>query len=451
MTTLAEPPQTFAGYRASRNPDGSLTIFQVPIFVECSRNTMEFDTAWIAAAVAKAKQAEAEGYLPPLHVRHHDGDQNENVQAAGYFRVTGTGPITFKGTRRVAIFADLIVTDPSVQVDVLAKRLPYRSVEIFDVEQPAIDSLALLDHEAPYLELPMLMVTDIQDGTWKTSAGQVAFASATVRNPWDTKSATTTTDSPVVAFFRRGRSAHLFYTDTYKDTTMADTKAPKEEPVTKMADGAMIDIASVVKAIEDGTISIADMDSILAAITKQRAASAPAAEVEAPEAAPAAAPGAMAEAMAKGVMDVEMARLRGELDAQKARLNERDAQDRRRDDVSIAMKRLSGRPLGSDLEAKLVKFHRDHGPAAFAAYVDSMAQTFGALASDDQSLAAFADQNKDLPKTSMKYQSLGAAAIEKAALFAREYQDLHARGHVRMSEERYIELNMDRAGFKAQS
>lgn len=449
MTTLDIPSQTFGGYRANRNADGSLTIFQVPIFVECSRGTVDFDQTWITSAVSKARQAETEGYLPPLHVRHH-GDNADNVQAAGYFRITGTGPITFKGNRRIAIFADLIVTDPSVQIDVLAKRLPYRSVEIFDVEKPAIDSLALLDHEAPYLELPMLMITDIQDTGTRTFPGQIAFASATIRNPWDTKTATTTTDSPMVACFRRGRSAHLFYTDTYKEKTMADTKAPKEEPVTKMAD-AMIDIAAVVKAIEDGTIAVADMDAILAAISKQRSAAAPAAEVEAPEAAPAAAPGAMAEAMAKGQMDVEMARLRGELDAQKARLNERDALDRRRDDVGIAMKRLAGRPLGSDLEARLIKFHRDHGPNAFAAYVDSMAQTFGALSSDDQSIAAFADQTKDLPKTSMRYQALGAQALEKAAHFSREYKDLHARGHVRMSEERYIELNMDRAGFKAQN
>jgi len=440
----------FGGYQATKSPDGTLTIHRVPIFVECSRGSVDFDAQWIAAAVIKAKQAESEGYLPPLHVRHHeDGPGPDDVRPAGFFRILEASPITFKGTRRLAVFADLVITDPTVEADVLSKRLPYRSVEIFDVEAPAIDSLALLDHEAPYLELPMLMVADVKTGTSVPNrADALSFASATFGNPWLDRASQS--DGPVVACFRRGHSAHLFYEDSMpnpkkEDEKMADTEKKEGE---QMQEGTMLDVAALVKAIEDGSISVADMDAILAAIQKQRTAAMPEAEVEeAPAmAAPAADPKA---AMAKGEMDEAMARLRGELDAQKARLNERDAADKRRDDVSVALQRLAGRPLGSDLEQRLVAFHKDHGAQAFKAYVDSMAQTFGALAgADEETLAAFAGQSTKAPEVALSYQAAGTDAVEKAARFAREWQDLSARGVTRMGQDRYVELNMERAGVK---
>jgi hypothetical protein len=296
----------------------------------------------------------------------------------------------------------------------------------------------------------MLMVADVQEGQQQlpSRADQLSFASATFGNPW--RSRGSQTDEPVVACFRRGASAHLFYEDSMPNPTKDDEKkmAATETKDEKMQEGAMLDVAALVKAIEDGSISVADMDAILAAIQKQRSAAMPEVEVEeAPTmAAPAAAP---QEAMAKGAMDEAMARLRGELDAQKARLNERDALDRRREDVSVALQRLAGRPLGSDLEQRLVAFHKDHGAAAFKAYVDSMASTFGALAgADEETLAAFAGHASKAPEVAMSYQTAGTDAVEKAARFAREWQDLSSRGAIRMSEARYVELNMERAGVK---
>ena len=230
-----------------------------------------------------------------------------------------------------------------------------------------------------------------------------------------------------------------------EDEKMADTEKKEGE---QMQEGAMLDVKALVKAIEDGSISVADMDAILAAIQKQRTAAMPEVEVEeAPAmAAPAADPKA---AMAKGEMDEAMARLRGELDAQKARLNERDEADKRREDVSVAVQRLAGRPLGSDLEQRLVAFHKDHGAQAFKAYVDSMVQTFGALAgADEETLAAFAGQSTKAPEVALSYQAAGTDAVEKAARFAREWQDLSARGVTRMGQDRYVELNMERAGVK---
>jgi hypothetical protein len=461
------------GYKASRDAQGVLTIHAVPIFVACSRGEMTFDDAWIAQAVAKAKQAEAEGYLPPLHVRHHEDGPSltEQVRAAGYFRITGTGPITFKGTSRVAVFADLVITDPMVREDVLAKRLPYRSVEIFDVTAPAIDSLALLDHEAPYLELPMLMVADVDEapGARPNTNPTLGFANATFANPWRAPRAQR--QEPVLAFFHRGRSAHVITEDQMANKTTAEDEAKKgaklaadakdaakcaadgqpekkpedkkgdKKPDEKMAEGGT-DVGAIVKAIKSGSISVADMDAIMAAIKEQEAGKeTPEADGAAKTAAPASAPG---EAMTKGQPDEAFARLAGENLALKARLDERDAADQRRDDVAAALKRLEGRPLGSDLEGKLLAFHKEHGAKSFKDHVDAIAQTFGALPRSNSAAADYLAQSERVSEAVMAFQKDGSAAMERAAAFSREWAELRRHNCARVDEKTYVAINMAR-------
>ncbi len=440
-------------YTAERDAHGILTIRDVPIFVECTRGDVAFDPEWIRVAVLKAKQAEAEGYLPPLHVRHHEDGPSELVRAAGFFRITGTRVIIFKGASKLAVIADLVITDPSVGQEVLSKRLPYRSVEIFDVAKPAIDSLALLDHEAPYLELPMLMVGTVSETG--TELSPVGVASATFSNPWRKKVAPSS--EGLVACFRRGSTAHLLYQDTDMTNKRAKFEAdPKKDGESKdgekMQEGPALDVGAVVKAIESGSISVADMDAILAAIAAQKGA---AVEVESEEKpamekdgyASAPVPGAAMTAIPEEMTN-EMARLRGEVEAAKARLNERDALDRRNEDVRVAMQRLDGRPLGSDLNSKLEKFHADHGPQAFAAYVDGLVTTFASLAgSGDRALAAFSAQAPKASDIAMKYAAEGSEAVGAATRFSTEWKELNNRGMVRMSEDRYVAVNMNRAGF----
>lgn len=456
-------------YTATRDADGALVIHDVPIFCECSRFEHAFDVDWITKAVERAKRAEAEGYLPPLHVRHHGGDalKERDVRAAGFFRITRAAPITFKGGRRVAIFADLVVTDPGISFDILAKRLPYRSVEILDVENPAIDSLALLDHEPPYLELPMLMVGQVDESAAVDAGRGPLVASATFRNPWLARERTG--DGPVLACFTRGRSAHLIYDDDEtEDSTMptplklAKDEAPadkgekdtKPKDGEKMADGeGGVDVKGVCKAIESGSISIADMDAILAAIQAQRGAKTEQPEAEAAPA-PAAVPGA--ESMSKDTPDTktaeQLARLAGENAALKARIDQREAAEKRRDDVAVAMQRLAGRPLGANVEQELHDFHQKFGAQAFGSYVDQMVKTFAAVPSKDGAAAAnFAAQNgisAGTSKVAEAYQAHGADAVKNAAQFAREWAELNRRGHIRMSEERYVAVSMARTGIQ---
>lgn len=439
---------TFSGYRASRSTDGVLTIHRVPIFVECERGETKFDAKWINAAVLRARQAEQEGYLPPLHVRHHDHESDANVRAAGFFRVLGVEEITFKGKPRMAIVADLMVTDPQVSEEVLSKRLPYRSVEIFNVDRPSIDSLALLDHEAPYLELPMLMVSDVK-------ATGSTVASATFSNPWLRGEPT---NDAVVALFRRGSSANLLFEDNMSKTKIAEKKFaadPAKEPAVQgyakedpnmpqeaMADTPAVNCDAICAAIESGALSSEEIAKIMAAIEKMGSPT---------EAAPAPAAVPGGESMSKDIMET-MARLRGEVEATKAMLASRDAADRRREDVGVALKKLDGRPLGSDIESKLTAFHRAYGPQAFQAHVEAMLATFAALPTgSDDSAAMFSSQSQATSETAMAYMGQGTDALARAATFSKEWRELSQRGATRVSEERYVTLNMQRAGFQLPS
>ena len=87
-------------------------------------------------------------------------------------------------------------------------------------------------------------------------------------------------------------------------------------------EGGGLDVGSVCSAIESGEISVADMDAILAAIQAAQGATEQASEEEEP--APAPAPGA--EIMrGNSAAAVNFAKLQGENDALKARLDARDA------------------------------------------------------------------------------------------------------------------------------
>lgn len=432
-------------YQATKDRDGTLTVHRVPIFVECQRGDFHFNAQWIAQAVAKAQQAEREGYLPPLHIRHHEAstEANDSVRAAGFFRVLGTEHITFKGAPRLAIMADLIVTDPATQSDILQKRLPYRSVEIFNVEMPAIDGLALLDHEAPFLELPMLMVSRVAN-----QSGADMVSGETFTAPWSMHAGTDAA-TPMVACFRRGREAHLLFreddamTDEPKsDETKGDGKGEKMEA---------LDVGSIVKAIKSGSISVADMDAIVAAIQEQESSSKSEAEPKADNTpAPAATPGGESMKKQPTQMTEQMAAIAGENEALKARVQAIEAADLRKTDVAAAMKRLEGRPLGSDLEVRLQKFHQDHGAPAFKSYVDSMAQSIAPTPAKDGATERFAALNGGkVPAVAMKYQEQGTVAVEKAVKFCAEWQQLQRGGHTRMSEERYVAMNMARIASMA--
>lgn len=453
------------GYQASKSKDGTMTIHSVPIFVECVRGENKFTAEWIDVAVKKAELSAKEGYFPPLHVKHHNSTSDE-VKAAGYFKIIGTKKITFKGAMSVAVLADLIITDPSVSEDILAKRLPYRSVEIFDVTKPGLDSLALLDHEAPYLELPMLMIHQLDD----MSSVIKSTACAKIENPWLN---TSRSDGSLVAFYRQGSSAHFFTDDTrepmkkqnqkdiasnflatpfaadneYEKNDKGDKKDDKGENMEDMA--PVLDVASICKAIASGSISVSDMDAI-----KQAIEDAEGEKVEAPaeesstanDPAKAMAPG---EAMSGHKASMKMAMISGQLEAALAKIEARNRADSIREDVAVAMSKLDGRALGSNLLEKLTAFRSDHGSKAFAAYVSSMADAFSVYSPlDEEAASNFSSQSGGKANgVAMSYVGTGADAVSNAVKFSREWKDIYSRGSTKMSEEKYVSINMERLGI----
>lgn len=456
---------TAPGFKVTKT-DGKTIFHRVPIFAECSRGDLTFGADWIAGAVAEAKQQERDGYLPPLHTRHHEPatDHTNAVEGVGVFRIVGASPFSFKGTRITAIFADLIVTNDQAAEQIENMKYPYRSVEIFDPEgSPKINGLALLDHEAPYLELPMLFAGEVDDKREASdsvaSAITPTFSLNYACNPGD----------PMLWSSRRGKRAALLFKfpneELMQNTTNnnpsvptnftddnGDDKKPEnledngddKKPENLEGEEGGLDVAAVCEAIKSGDISIADMDSLLEAIQSQR--SEPEAE-EATEEEPAPAPAPGAEIMkGSGNVATNFARIQGENEALKARLDARDADDKRVSDVGVAMKRLEGKPLGSDLEERLTSFHKNaKGDAVlFQAYVDSMASAAGYLPTDSSG-ENFAAHPKT-PKSAMAFQSLGGEAVDKASQFARQYDQL--KGGIRASEEAYVRVNMAHLGFK---
>lgn len=155
------------GYRAEQASDGTWTIFDVPVFAVHEHPTFgKFGAKWLKAALGMAQTRAAEGYLPPLHVRHHDEPTGAPVRGAGRFRLTRVGPVSHGGEQIQALWADLIGVRPEIYAEIARGDFPYRSVEIHaahvDPKAAEIDSIALLDDEVPFFRLPMLRISDQQ-------------------------------------------------------------------------------------------------------------------------------------------------------------------------------------------------------------------------------------------------------------------------------------------------
>jgi hypothetical protein len=411
------------GYDAKTTPDG-MVIAGVPIFVECERGEHKFDADWIKAAVQHAKDRAAEGYLPPLHVRHHGDD---GVVAAGFFRITHAAPIMFHGEERMAVFADLVLTNGVVAVDVTQKRLPWRSVEIYDAATPSIDSLALLDHEAPYLELPMLFLKSI-DGV-----------------PVDARSVEVTPNAPVAASFRRGRAmALMFRFDKGADGGEKDGDDEKsgeklesdkgDDVGDKAVEGDVAtSVKAVIAAIEAGTISVSDYELLIAAIKAKTEAKET--EESDQDKNPAPAPGG--STMSK---NTEIAALRGEIDGLKAELAAQKAEAETAKAVDGAMQRLSRKPLGANLREQLTAFCKAHGLAAFEAYVAGIEKSVGDA--PEHFGRSRGHSGATHSQEVLRYQKDGPASLERAAQLSRTHAALVRAGLARWSEEEFLRINM---------
>lgn len=454
-------------YQTERNSQGHLVIREVPIFMDCQRGDLVFDREWVEKAVELARQAADDHYFPPLHVAHHG--MGDEVTAAGFFEITHAGPIMFRGGQRLAVFADLTITNEEVEQDVVMQRLPYRSVEILKPSQaPSIDSLALLDHAPPYLQFAMLKVEGVEPRT----ASEQQFALANIAGSYG-EHASQEADGMLVCMQQGDRTALLF--DPTQEVTMAATgkkKPTKTAPAPKkpaaavaMADGeapeqkgdepeAMesdgLDIATICEAIKSGTISVADMDAIMEAIMGQKQ---PEEVADDPTAVQANVPGAAMSAddsvrmtqleQSNADLTKQVAKLQAKVDAGEAKVQAAEAEAQRDRDVAAAMTRLEGKPLGSDLEGRLTKFHDSYGAEAFTAYTDELEASFAAL---DGDTPPGADPKTKTPtsKEVEPYAQFGPEAFTSAEQFSAQWRQMHSAGHTSASESEFIAYKMQR-------
>lgn len=152
-------------WRAQRNQDGTYTVRGVPILADhvAPASKKKIDAKWLKAAVEEAKtRREQDGFRAPAHVGHHDLTKPgmDGTEEAGYFMPTGVVKALFEGKPRDVVMADLENIPPEVFDRIKKGRLPYRSVEILDVNKPSIDSLALLSTRVPYFRFKPLTVTE---------------------------------------------------------------------------------------------------------------------------------------------------------------------------------------------------------------------------------------------------------------------------------------------------
>ncbi len=174
---------TGAGYVAVDNGDGMFTIRDVPIFAEVPAGEKgaprPIGRPWMVAALQRNKRRAVEGFLHPLHIRHHD--MVDQTEPAGHFELTRIAPLRFDGKTRLTMFADLHVHEDVYQ-RVKARKLPYRSVEVFDWSEPDINSLALLDTDEPFFRFEMLQIRDEIPAGGKASRFKADPVAAFVRS-----------------------------------------------------------------------------------------------------------------------------------------------------------------------------------------------------------------------------------------------------------------------------
>lgn len=109
------------------------------------------------AAVERDKMRRGEGYRAPVHIGHHE--PGVTPTRAGSFRLVRVGKTTYEGREVDCVFADFENLTPEAFAAIQRGELPYRSVEILNAADTEINSIALLSSEVPHFRFPNLAVS----------------------------------------------------------------------------------------------------------------------------------------------------------------------------------------------------------------------------------------------------------------------------------------------------
>lgn len=154
-------------YKAVKQPDENYSIPEIEIFTECSRfneatgKTDVFDGEFIQKACARFNERAAEGYLPPVHLDHHAKEGESSAKFAGHIGALRAKQNAKGQWQAIATLVD--IPSEVMMNEIVAKRRPFRSVEINDPENAEFSSLALLSTVVPFHKFPLTRVT-LEDG-----------------------------------------------------------------------------------------------------------------------------------------------------------------------------------------------------------------------------------------------------------------------------------------------
>lgn len=148
-------------YEARLEPDGMrVRVIGVPVFAETREQDGrdDRDEAWLHQALAIYDARAQGGYHPPMHFKHHGASE---TSPAGHFELTNVAPGEVNpGDVRPVLFADLVFLDKATY-ERWRSLWPHRSVEISPDYPNEVNSLALLDDEAPYFRFPIPKVREL--------------------------------------------------------------------------------------------------------------------------------------------------------------------------------------------------------------------------------------------------------------------------------------------------
>lgn len=167
-------------YRATVYPDGTADLHQIPCFAECKARSngmhppFDITRPWLEMAFRQHMQARQGQFIPPAHTKHHFAETPTG--RAGFFAMTGVAPAIESGERKYAIYADILRIPAAVFAQIERGEWPYCSVEVGDWRRGIINSLALLDDEAPGHKFPLISVGQKQ----AAAAPAARFRSASV-------------------------------------------------------------------------------------------------------------------------------------------------------------------------------------------------------------------------------------------------------------------------------
>lgn len=427
-------------YTAEQNPDGTWNVKNVAIFAE---HTVKFGDdeikvgkGWLAKAKAKEDSRVAkDDYLPPLHIHHHG---MRDTSRAGFFRSKSVAQGKYQGKSLWMTFADLVRVPNEVYQKIRAGELPYRSVEIHSLDEPEINSLALLDDEVPFFRMSLLTI-----GKEVPSEG-LEVGPVTAMNAQA---------APLLAYRALGTGSNVLMDlgvePLRRQEMPEDVKKETEEEKEKKGEKMAMDRGEAAKAING---AIAELQKVAAVLAEAEGEEKPA-EEEAPapvEMSAAAGEKGSADADGKNAApDLEkipaeyrapMAHMMGRVDAlEREREVERAVFTATQDLVTYGLDQKKtgnklfsiARKAGIPAMLSYAQAIKDHG------HKDPAPGVEGALPTESE-----------LPKDMQVFATKGTDVLEKALKYSREFDDNRSHGmKLAFGRKRYVADCLQREGI----